>query len=279
MTGGALAELRRQYHAAVFERVLRTNAAGVPNNADKSSRGSVEISRGILREIALGPISAKLPGQTSGKQFEEVTLDFLRSAFAELQHLRPGEWTFSLGASIDRFAQYRHLADIAALVKSHQALRTAFGDYIVKPDIVVCRAPVQDAIINIRKGLVDGRTFAAHTPLRASNSSFPLLHASVSCKWTIRSDRSQNARTEGLNLIRNRKGGSPHVTVVTGEPLPSRIATLALGTGDIDCVYHFALPELQTATAGRDSDLETLTTLVDGGRLRDISDLPLDLAA
>jgi hypothetical protein len=26
--------------------------------------------------------------------------------------------------------------------------------------------------------------------------------------------------------------------------LPSRLASLALGTGDIDCVDHFALPEL-----------------------------------
>ncbi len=34
---------------------------------------------------------------------------------------------------------------------------------------------------------------------------------------------------------------------VTGEPLPMRIASLALGTGDLDCVYHFALPELQKA--------------------------------
>lgn len=46
------------------------------------------------------------------------------------------------------------------------------------------------------------------------------------------------------NLIRNRKGNLPHIVVVTGEPMPARIASLALGTGDIDCVYHFALYEL-----------------------------------
>ena len=73
------------------------------------------------------------------------------------------------------------------------------------------------------------------------------LHASISCKWTIRSDRAQNARTEGLNLIRNRKGHTLHITIVTAEPYPQRIASVALGTGDIDCVYHIALPELAAA--------------------------------
>jgi len=98
-------------------------------------------------------------------------------------------------------------------------------------------------------------------------------------KWTIRSDRSQNARTEGLNLIRNRKGHTPHIVIVTGEPYPNRIASLALGTGDIDCVYHFALNELISAAdkLGGESLLDMLDTLVKGKRLRDISDLPFDL--
>lgn len=96
----------------------------------------------------------------------------------------------------------------------------------------------------------------------------------------MRSDRAQNSRTEALNLIRNRKGHLPHIVVVTGEPLPSRIASLALGTGDIDCVYHFALPELIAAVeeTGRTEVVETLETLVQGKRLKDISDLPLDLS-
>ena len=126
--------------------------------------------------------------------------------------------------------------------------------------------------------LADDRT-AVHTPLRSANSQVDIMHASVSCKWTIRSDRSQNARTEGLNLVRNRKGKTPHIVVVVGEPLPGRIASLAYGTGDIDCIYHFALRELMDAAADSDSDAELLNTLVNGRRLRDISDLPFDLAA
>ena len=120
------------------------------------------------------------------------------------------------------------------------------------------------------------------TSLRATNAegSRPLLHASISCKWTIRSDRVQNARTEALNLIRNRKGRLPHIVVVTAEPLPTRLAAIALGTGDVDCVYHFALHEMREAIEEIDNEdqMDMLKIMLEGKRLRDISDLPFDLA-
>ena len=96
----------------------------------------------------------------------------------------------------------------------------------------------------------------------------------------MRSDRSQNARSEALNLIRNRKGRTPHILVVTAECLPSRLASLALGTGDIDCLYHIALPELERAVNSLDHPdaQDLLGTMLVGRRIRDISDLPLDLA-
>lgn len=67
--------------------------------------------------------------------------------------------------------------------------------------------------------------------------------------------------------------------MITGEPTPNRIASIALGTGHIDCVYHFALPELVNATHEKEYDdaEELLQTMIDGKRLRDIADLPLDL--
>src|SRR5206468_12967837 len=116
--------------------------------------------------------------------------------------------------------------------------------------------------------------------IRLRNNKVPILHASISCKWTIRSDRAQNARSEALNLIRNRKGRTPHIAVVTGEPLPSRLASLALGTGDLDCVYHFALPELILAAEKIEQEdaVHLINIMTDGKRLKDIADLPLDLA-
>lgn len=124
---------------------------------------------------------------------------------------------------------------------------------------------------------------ALQASLRERNGGRPILHASISAKWTMRSDRAQNSRTEALNLIRNRKGSLPHIVVVTGEPTPSRLASLALGTGDIDCMYHVALYELRDAVIkiarerNRPEIEELLETLIEGKRLKDISDLPLDL--
>jgi len=53
-----------------------------------------------------------------------------------------------------------------------------------------------------------------------------------------------------------------------------------MGTGDIDCTYHFALPELiETLREMENEDqIDMLNLLVRGRRLRDISDLPFDLS-
>ena len=275
---GRIEELRRAYHRQICDEVLRQNESGVPNNADSGSAASVRIGRGIIDRIGFPVKTERLAGQTAGHRFEAATKDFLHDAFGLLAHLRPGEWEFSLGGNIRDYEQYQHLSDVSRVVEEHKELRIVFGDYIVTPDIVVCRKPVADETINENDVLLDNGETATHTPLRRANSQADILHASVSCKWTIRSDRSQNARTEGLNLVRNRKGRTPHIVVVVGEPLPGRIASLAYGTGDIDCIYHFALRELVEAATGSDSDSDLLDTLVSGRRLRDISDLPFDLA-
>ena len=151
----------------------------------------------------------------------------------------------------------------------------------MRPDIVIGKRPFTDRKINERGILTDSSpNDASHTILREKNSSKSTLHAIVSCKWTIRTDRAQNTRTEVLNLIRNRKGHLPHIVAVTAEPWPARIAALALGIGDLDCVYHFALQELvETVKEINNQDtIETLNIMIEGKRLRDISDLPFDLA-
>lgn len=276
MSSGRIAALRRSYHQRICKDVLRVNANGSPNNTDSGSAASVSIGKGVIEQIGIDVNTGSLPGQTAGRLFEVATQEFLRDAFDLLQHIRPGEWEFSLGGNIGEFDQYRHLKDIRQAIADNKDLLVAFGDYIVKPDIVVSRRPVSDRIVNAKEVLVGPERVSSLTPLRAANADVNILHASVSCKWTIRSDRSQNARTEGLNLMRNRKGGTPRIVVVVGEPLPARIASLAFGTGDIDCVYHFALSELVASVSGSEKDL--LRTLVEGKRLRDISDLPFDLA-
>lgn len=205
-----------------------------------------------------------------------------------MQHLRPGTWTvLNLGnqsaIKTSDFAQYEHLAYLAKIVNDNKQLSTMLGnDYMVAPDVVVYRDLYEDADINNDSAIVTDAV-CKMADLRKKNGGKPILHASISAKWTMRSDRAQNSRTEALNLIRNRKGHLPHIVVVTGEPLPSRLASLALGTGDLDCVYHFALYELMEAVQeygkqGREDIVETLENLINGKRLKDISDLPLDLS-
>lgn len=290
---------RRTYHALLCEKVLRLEG-GVPSNADTASKASRAIALGIFKRIGLETAGTKLKGQTAGSEFEVATASFVRETFLKLDHLRPGDWAvqkigekekdkkprkerekdFKKLVKIAQFEQYTHLVAIAKAASENAELAASLGsDYLIKPDVVIFRRCVDDDEINRSELLVDD-SVALMSSLRKSNGGAPLLHASVSCKLTIRSDRSQNSRSEALNLIRNRRGKLPHIVVVTAEPLPSRLASVALGSGDIDCVYHFALPELLETVKelGLDDSKELLDIMVNGKRLKDISDLPLDLA-
>ena len=252
------------------------------NFGDKGNKASRAIAQGIVGLLSCIPSESELSGQTAGNLFEQITKDFVEQAFDILQHLRPGKWQYSIESPISEFDQYEHLAELERISKEKTELASALGaDYTIKPDIVIGRSPVSDEEVNQKETvLTSSDSVACWTPLRQANSSRPILHASISCKWTLRSDRAQNARAEALNLIRNRKGNLPHVVAVTAEPLPTRIAALALGTGDLDCVYHFALPELRQTVEQleKEGQLDMLNILLDGRRLRDISDLLFDFA-
>jgi len=222
----------------------------------------------------------RLAGQRSGANFESITRAFLVRTFPALGHLRPGQWEVLPATRVWQYEQFAHLKFLDEATGKDGQLAAALGrDYVIRPDIVVVRRPTTDEEIN-KPGPVVNDGVARMSGLRESSGALPHLHASISCKWTIRSDRAQNSRTEALNLMRNRKGRLPHIIVVTGEPLPSRLESIALGTGDVDCVYHFALTELRTSVeqSGDPSLARSLGAMVDGKRLKDISDLPLDLA-
>jgi len=283
----SIADLRKAYHSRICREIVRLKRDGeteYPNFADKGNRSSREIALGVVQQLHCVSSYESISGQSVGRLFEAITKDFLEAAFELLCHLRPGIWRYSIETPISDFDQYEHLGELKKIVEQMRMLASSLGtDYIIKPDIVIGRCPVSDEEINRREVVVNAADmFAGLTPLREVNTEHrrPILHASISCKWTLRSDRSQNARAEALNLIRNRKGSLPHIVAVTAEPLPTRIASLALGTGDLDCVYHFALPELTEAVREADNEdqMDMLQTLVKGRRLRDISDLPFDLA-
>ncbi|MEU0615611.1 NgoMIV family type II restriction endonuclease [Streptomyces albogriseolus] len=283
----ALTVARKHFHNNLVEgKTLSLSPDNVASNADSSKRTSVSIALSIAKVLSAQVIPKKLTGQRVGKQFEEAVEGFLKQTFPLFQSLRPGDWTIeNVGGSraeyqISKYEPYRHLADLARAIEDNRSLSSVLGNsYEISPDILVLRRPEPDDTINRDRYLVDSES-GRYAVIREMNQRQPIVHAVVSCKWTLRSDRAQNARSEALNVIRNRKGRTPHITVVTGEPSPSKLASLALGTGDIDTVYHFALPELIKAVDGTQNDeaISMLRTLVAGKRLRDISDLPLDLA-
>lgn len=278
-----IAQARKQYHKDLLDSILTIDKDNIPSNADRSSKISISIAKGIT-DILLASVQEKALGQTSGKKFEECNMTFLQNTFPYLQHIRPGKWKIiKLGNNnklkTSDFAQYEHLCYLNELTKTNSQLAAALGnDYMVSPDVIVYRELYNDDEINYPQPIINNN-LAKSADLRKSNGGKPILHASISAKWTIRTDRAQNSRTEALNLIRNRKGHLPHIVVVTGEPLPSRLSSLALGTGDIDCVYHFALYELIESVRKTHAEdaLEMLNVLIQGKRLKDISDLPLDL--
>jgi hypothetical protein len=287
MTDSFLTKARRTFHDTLFENDILSVDGEVASNADRSSPRSKAIALGIVRKLdaEVKGEKLKLAGQTAGHSFEAACKEFVDTTFRKLDHIRPGSWVISQGKlAISQFDQYSHLAALSKLAESNIELAAALGsDYLIKPDIVIGRHPELDERFNDAKDVPPGDYLDDQSgllaPLRKRNNEQLILHASVSCKWTIRSDRSQNARSEGLNLVRNRKGRLPHIAVITGEPMPSRIASIALGTGDIDCVYHFALQELVATVndLGLEDAADILETMIAGKRLRDIADLPVDL--
>lgn len=288
-----LAEQRNALHRVLIDNhTLSMTHFGVASIADRKQKTSVAIAHRVAERLGVVPGGeSRLDGQTAGKNFEVAVAEFVRKSFAMFEHLRPGRWeVVNVGGSrknnhIGHLEPYVHLQQLDEAVSHNPELRSILGNgYVISPDIIVTRSPESDDVVNNGRHLVD-QDVALRTVIRESNQRavgreiHDILHAVVSCKWTIRSDRAQNSRSEALNLVRNRKGRLPHVVAVTAEPSPARLASVALGTGDLDMVYHLALPELVESVAETENSeaMELMLAMVQGSRLRDIADLPLDL--
>jgi NgoMIV restriction enzyme len=196
----------------------------VPNLADVDSAESMRIGAGMLDELAVARDVVSDVPKDPGGPLEQAVHDHLGRA---LPHRQPDRgWVVARGVIITQFDQYAHLSKVDELVRANPELRITVGtDYLIKPDVIVALGRVRTA------------------------SGLPPLHAAISCKWTIRSDRVQNIRHECLQMIRHRRGRQPHLVTVTAEPLPSRLASIARGTGEVDAVYHVAFDALDASVA------------------------------
>jgi hypothetical protein len=111
----------------------------------------------------------------------------------------------------------------------------------------------------------------------------------VSCKWTLRTDRGQDAVAQGDRLASHRRGPMPRYGVVTMECRPYYLTIVAEGSSGVDAVYHPALPQVfdalqsvlddppswQNPKSRRaiESYIETLRRLVSNRRVRPFEDL------
>jgi hypothetical protein len=196
----------------------------VPNFADVDSAESVRISAGLLDYLGVARDVVSDVPKDPGGPLEQAVRDHLGHQLPDLHPDRT--WVVARRAIITQFDQYAHLSKVAELVRANPELRITVGmDYLIKPDVTVALGKV------------------------ATASGLPPLHAAISCKWTIRSDRVQNIRHECLQMIRHRRGRQPHLVTVTAEPLPSRLASIARGTGEVDAVYHIAYDALAASVA------------------------------
>lgn len=225
----------------------------VPNCADIDSAASLRLSAAMLEALGIEHrVDQRIPTSPGGP-LENKTRDDLAVFLPEFAPNR--QWRVQNGQTIWNFAQYAHLHELHRLVSDQPELRVTIGqDYLIKPDVTVAILDHPD----------DPR---------------PFLHGVVSCKWTIRSDRVQNIRHEYGQMIRHRRGRMPHLVTLTAEPLPSRLASIARGTGEVDCTYHIAWAALNEAVldAGSPEQKDAWYECVNQERLRPYFDLPKTL--
>jgi len=245
-------------------RLLGWRPTGAPNTSDSHSTFSKKVAENILEQLGIPPakkivVSESTQDDESGEKKETAGVSFEKAVQEYLSHELMARWpdrawSVRRQGLVSDFTQYAHLAQLQEIIKEDKTrtLGVEIGrDYLIKPDVTV--------------SLPD-----------PSGSRF--LHASVSCKWTIRSDRVQNIRHEAVILTRHRRGRQPHIVAVTAEPLPTRLAAIARGTGEVDAVYHIVLPQLVQAvdelvlTSPRqrkraEQQKEVLGELMDQGRV------------
>ncbi|GLW45356.1 type II restriction endonuclease NgoMIV [Streptomyces sp. NBRC 14336] len=230
----------------------------VPNSADSSSTPSKEIAAKILEYLGVAPglVLSSTPADL-GPALELAVQEDLAKSLPEADPSRV--WLVDHKKRVWDFTQYAHLGTIQKAVKGNPVLSVDLGrDYLIKPDVTV--------------GTLHSSS--------ASPEPAPFLHAAVSCKWTIRSDRVQNIRHEFLQMIRHRRGRLPHLVTVTAEPMPSRIAAIARGTGEVDAVYHIAFDALRQAVddVGSAQQKKDLAEVISQGRLKPYEELATTLA-
>ncbi|MFG2997057.1 NgoMIV family type II restriction endonuclease [Streptomyces sp. NPDC048340] len=275
---------------------------GRPNTSDKGDQGSVALGKLFFEAIGIksdAPAPTEAVGNlmtqmmsTDLAQYFDSNASHLRveperpfTSFEQFSHLKAAaelrrDLTIDVARAVDDLRAFssrstiedhlrqelqEHLDQIESEVQSAEAKRRDLLDLLgeeslLKLDITVSRATLGPSVAPDSRHLVAG----------------------FSLKWTLRTDRAQDCRSQGAKMASLRRGRMPHFATVTIEPRPAMLALLGRGSGDLDCVYHLHLPALQlaldeycsgSASTPRLKMRDTFRRLCDQRRLRDYDEL------
>lgn len=238
-----------------------------PNTSDASDNGSVEL--GTLFFDAMGvPRDAPPPETVGNLLVSELAVDLQQKVSCTAPHLevRPE-------LPLTQFEQYAHLSssrdlrsDMSAdIIRAVSALDLMASEMHLDAESLQALTERKDKIIeevqaaernrlnllNIlgEESLLKLDVTVSREVQNPITPTHPLDHlvAGFSLKWTLRTDRAQDCRSQGAKMASLRRGRMPHFAAVTMEPRPSMLALLGRGSGDLDCVYHLNLPALALA--------------------------------
>jgi len=271
-------------------------AHGKPNTSDASEAFSVELGQALFEVLGVDP-GAHGDEPTGGPFADRVAAD-LRSRAEDAG----SSTVVTPEMSLNMFEQYKHVGALRGMKPDasrelRRALDRAYAlirRKIVSPPRDLARA--EELILNVETALSEeierrrllleqvGVESLLKLDVTASRyrtpTSDPELLVGLSLKWSLRTDRAQDCRSQGAKMAALRRGPMPHFAAVTMEPRPYMLNLLAGGSGDVDCVYHLDLPALTTAVeavcAGRPlrrTTLETFRRMVAQRRVQDYDEL------
>ncbi|MEO3939333.1 NgoMIV family type II restriction endonuclease [Dermatophilaceae bacterium Soc4.6] len=267
---------------------FRDGGTGAPNTSDVSEKLLVELGRALFAAMGVPP-GQPAPNGVDKQMSRRLADDLGRQIGATDLEVQAEQ-------ALDAFTQYRHVSAIkgfraeptrevtTALTKLRtfvtRRITTPPRDVTRRDELLEALDTAMTAETVLRRQVIDdlGEESLLNldvTASRAHPGGKRHLEAGLSLKWSLRTDRARDCRSQGGKMASLRRGMTPHFAAVTMEPRPYMLRLLGGGSGEVDCVYHLDLPSLTTAietvTAGnprRKKTPEQLRRLVDQRRLR-----------
>lgn len=268
---------------------------GRPNTSDAGDKGSIELGHLLFERLAVPPGCPPPDQKVDAVMTTQMLADLRRHVRSPVQidgnrHLADFE-------QFDHLSALKSLSDEAGsarVARTLDQIRRFVTSRIVSPPRDVARlTSLLDAhqrmittVTDERQQLIDqiGEESLLRLDVVAYRDDLPTrphLLAGFSLKWSLRTDRAQDCRTQGAKMSALRRGRMPHFAAVTMEPRPAMLALLGRGSGDLDCVYHLDLSALGDAVEAyylanrppRQRMHDTFRRLVDQRRLRDYDEL------